>query len=325
VATPLVSVIILTYNNGRTLARSLESIAQQDYCNFEVVVVDDCSTDDSVAIAEKFAGIYPFIRSVRNPQNLGGVGNFTSCHRHIHGEYFTLGGPDDTWEKTFLSELVEVLEATPQAAAAISSVNSQFDDGESTIFRYGELRSIGTGQPFKLSIRILNGALPSGMVASFYHSFFHGVVRSKFFRAAMPPSETFWYVELHIIVMYALLGGLATVDGVLYTRHRFRQSWEERYPEDRYVPMSKRTWPRFKSACSFLVHALGSRQLSLSTKLKVPAIFLASVLFQCVRPAVGPILRRALSERLIGKLRVFIYRFVSPASGEPPTISGRKD
>src|SRR5262245_38419494 len=92
---PRVSVIILTYNNAATLARSLQSIAAQDYPNFHVVVVDDGSFDDSVSIARRFAAQYPFIRSVQNPHNLGLVKNFAASERFIEGEYFTLGGPDD--------------------------------------------------------------------------------------------------------------------------------------------------------------------------------------------------------------------------------------
>jgi glycosyltransferase involved in cell wall biosynthesis len=316
-AAPRVSVVILTYNNSNTLARSLESIAAQDYPNFHVTVVDDCSADDSVAIAQRFAAKYPVIRSFSNPHNFGLVKNFASSDRFIEGEYFLLGGPDDTWTPDFLSSMVKVLEENPRAAAALSSVNSLFDDGESTVFRYTELHKIGTGHPVALSTRILNGVLPDGTAASLYNSFFACVARSKFFRAAIPASETFWYVELQIVLMFVLLGGLATVDRVLYTRHRFRESWEERYPDDGYVPVARRPSARFKSACSFLRHALSRPELSFRAKLTVPLIFMEVVVFQSLRPALGSFLRRALPDRLVQKVRAIIYKFVSSHEGEP--------
>src|SRR4051812_21737897 len=167
-ASPRVSVLILTYNNARTLARSLESMAAQDYPNYHVTVVDDCSSDESVAIAQSFAARFPVIRSFKNPQNLGLVNNHASAHRFIEGEYFMLGGPDDTWTPDFLSRMVAVLEANPGVAAAMSSVDSLFADGESTIYSYPELHALGTGHPVRLAGRILNGVLPDGTAASLY-------------------------------------------------------------------------------------------------------------------------------------------------------------
>lgn len=53
---PLVSVVILMYNSAKFIPQTLESLLYQTMRDFEVVVVDDCSTDNSVAIAESFAG-----------------------------------------------------------------------------------------------------------------------------------------------------------------------------------------------------------------------------------------------------------------------------
>jgi glycosyltransferase involved in cell wall biosynthesis len=316
-AAPRVSVVVLTYNNANTLARSLESLAAQDYSNYHVTVVDDCSSDDSVAIAERFAARYPAIRSFRNPHNFGLVKNYASADRFIEGEYFMLGGPDDTWTPDFLSRMVAVLEANPRAAAALSSVNSLFDDGESTIFRYSELHRIGTGHPIRLATRILNGVLPDGTAASLYNSFIACVARSRYFRAALPDNQTFWYVELQIVLMLVLAGGLATVDDALYVRHRFRASWEERYPDDSYVPLANRPWSRFKAACSFLVHALRRPELSFRAKLAVPVMCLEVILFQSLRPAAGSLLRRLLPDRLLQRVRAVVYKFVSSTKGEP--------
>jgi glycosyltransferase involved in cell wall biosynthesis len=316
-ATPHVSVVMLTYNNARTLARSLDSIAAQDYPNYQVTVVDDCSSDDSVAIAQEFAARYPVIRSFKNPHNFGLIRNHAGADRFIEGEYFMFGGPDDTWTPDFLSRMVALLEANPRAAAALSSVNSLFDDFESTIVDYGELHRIGIGPPIRLASRVLNGVLPDGTAASLYNSFFACVARSKYFRTAITDNQTFWYVELQIILMFVLAGGLVTVDDVLYTRHRFRESWEERYPDDDYVPIARRPWSRFKSACSFLVHALRRPELSLRARLAVPVIFAQVVMFQSLRPALGVLLRRVLPDRALQKLRMSIYRIVSSTKGEP--------
>jgi len=53
---PLVSVLLPVYNGARFLSEAIESILAQSYDNFELLIADDCSGDDSLAIAEKHAG-----------------------------------------------------------------------------------------------------------------------------------------------------------------------------------------------------------------------------------------------------------------------------
>jgi hypothetical protein len=55
----------------------------------------------------------------------------------------------------------------------------------------------------------------------------------------------------------------------------------------------------------------------LRAKLAVPVMFLEVILFQSLRPAVGAFLRRALPDRLLQKVRTFVYKFVSSSKGEP--------
>lgn len=65
----LISVIIPTYNRARSIARSVRSVLRQSYANLELIVVDDCSTDDTCAIVEGFDD--PRLRLIRQPANAG--------------------------------------------------------------------------------------------------------------------------------------------------------------------------------------------------------------------------------------------------------------
>ena len=67
-----ISIIMGVYNCESTLAEALDSILEQTYTNWEMIMCDDCSTDDTVKIAEKYVREYPEkIHLLKNEQNMG--------------------------------------------------------------------------------------------------------------------------------------------------------------------------------------------------------------------------------------------------------------
>lgn len=102
---PLVSVVIATYNGERFLAEQLESILDQTYTNIEVIAVDDCSTDNTVAILKKYAAQDSRIKVVINEANIGYVRNFEKGLKLASGDYIAPSDQDDIWKK----EKIEVL------------------------------------------------------------------------------------------------------------------------------------------------------------------------------------------------------------------------
>ena len=91
-APPLISVCVPMYNNGATIARCLRSILDQDG-DFEILVVDDCSSDDSVAIAATM--LRPRDRLVSNESNLGQFENHQRCLQIALGRYIQFVHCDD--------------------------------------------------------------------------------------------------------------------------------------------------------------------------------------------------------------------------------------
>ncbi len=66
---PMISVLMPVYNAENYVAQAIDSILQQTYCNFEFIIVDDCSTDGSYQILQDYAEIEPRIKLFRNEQN----------------------------------------------------------------------------------------------------------------------------------------------------------------------------------------------------------------------------------------------------------------
>lgn len=109
-ATPLVSICIPSYNYAEYLPELLESVLQQTYAQIEVIVVDDCSTDNSVEIIKEYAAKDPRIRLYVNAVNLGMVGNWNYCVELAQGEYVKLFCADDVMEPTCIERQVWMLE-----------------------------------------------------------------------------------------------------------------------------------------------------------------------------------------------------------------------
>jgi glycosyltransferase involved in cell wall biosynthesis len=92
---PKISVCIDSFNYGRFLAQAIESVLTQSFRDFEVVVLDDRSTDDSFAIAQSFAAGDGRVRALQSEQNLGMVRNRNACLRLARGEYVKWLHADD--------------------------------------------------------------------------------------------------------------------------------------------------------------------------------------------------------------------------------------
>ena len=92
---PKISICIPVYNSAGYLTAALESALSQNYDSFEILIVDDCSTDGSADIAAAFAGKDPRVRFVPNSSNLGMVPNWNRCLELARGEYIKFLFGDD--------------------------------------------------------------------------------------------------------------------------------------------------------------------------------------------------------------------------------------
>lgn len=90
---PVMSVLMPTYNGGNTLHETLENVLSQSFVDYELIISDDCSTDDTEATIKSFND--PRIRFSRNDRNLGYPGNLEVCRKCASGEILFLMGQDD--------------------------------------------------------------------------------------------------------------------------------------------------------------------------------------------------------------------------------------
>ncbi len=128
---PLVSVVVPNYNHARFLPQRLESIAAQTFRDFELIVLDDASTDDSLDVIRRYSSHIP-MRLVANEQNTGS--SFVQWRRGAElarGQYLWIAESDDYAHPEFLEELVPLLERLPNVGLAYAE--SQVVDSEGAL------------------------------------------------------------------------------------------------------------------------------------------------------------------------------------------------
>ncbi len=138
----LVSVAITSYNHAALLPKAIESVLQQhtDF-PFEIVIGDDCSKDDTVAIAREYQAKYPhLIRIVARAENVGTQRNYYELFEQCRGKYIAWLDADDYWtDPQKLSLQAEILEKDASITICGHFVRWVTRDGQVMRPRYPEL------------------------------------------------------------------------------------------------------------------------------------------------------------------------------------------
>jgi glycosyltransferase involved in cell wall biosynthesis len=121
---PLVSVVVTAFNHGRYIAETLKSVFQQTYSQYEVIVVDDGSTDDTALRIHAFGSKVQYVRQ----ENQGPAGSRNTGVRLATGDLVALLDGDDLWAPTKLEAQVVAARENPDGGL-IAANGVQFDEG----------------------------------------------------------------------------------------------------------------------------------------------------------------------------------------------------
>ena len=105
----LVSVIIPVFNCETTVEKAVRSALNQSYGNIELIIVDDCSTDKSVAIIEQIAAVDDRIKLIKLPKNVGVGAARKLALENVSGEYFTVLDADDWYLPDRIKNLLQAV------------------------------------------------------------------------------------------------------------------------------------------------------------------------------------------------------------------------
>ena len=106
---PLISIILPVYNGQSFLREAIESCLNQTYKNIEVIIVNDCSTDDTLKIAKEYSFHDGRIRIITNKKNKKLPASLNIGHRAANGALITWTSDDNIYHKSALQRMIEVL------------------------------------------------------------------------------------------------------------------------------------------------------------------------------------------------------------------------
>ncbi|WP_448533355.1 glycosyltransferase family 2 protein [Parathermosynechococcus lividus] len=105
---PKISIGMPVYNGAKYIREALDSLLGQTFTDFELIISDNASTDDTEAICREYAVKDQRIRYVRQAQNLGAGSNFKFVLDEAIAEYFMWAAADDVWDKNWIEKLLPV-------------------------------------------------------------------------------------------------------------------------------------------------------------------------------------------------------------------------
>ena len=124
----LVSICLPVFNGSRFLAQAVDAILAQTYTEFELIICDDQSTDDSRKILQKYQQLDSRIRYRENERRLGLFQNYNECMQLAQGKYIKLYAQDDLLEPNAVEKMVAVLEQ--QEDVALVTCSKRWIDAE---------------------------------------------------------------------------------------------------------------------------------------------------------------------------------------------------
>ncbi len=124
----LVSVFIPTYNASRFVTQAIDSVLAQTYQNYELIMVDDGSTDGTIDLLRPYQG-HPKITIQRNPRNVGMAANWNVGLSLCQGEFIAKLDADDFYEPGYLEAMVEVFRQNKNVGLVFSGLNLIYPDG----------------------------------------------------------------------------------------------------------------------------------------------------------------------------------------------------
>jgi glycosyltransferase involved in cell wall biosynthesis len=145
---PTISVVIPTYNYAGYLGRAIESVLGQTFDDFELLVLDDASTDDTESLVASYES-EPRFRFRRNERNVGLFANFNAGAAWASGKYLKFVCADDWLDPRFLERTASALESQPDAVLATTANYLADEKGQLTGRQYapfGASRTVSPGE-----------------------------------------------------------------------------------------------------------------------------------------------------------------------------------
>lgn len=259
---PLVSIIMATYNRAHTIKRAVDTVLNQTYKNFELIIVDDGSTDNTLEILKEYND--PRIRIIVNEKNRGVTAAKNCGFKQIKGEWF---GPFDS-DDELVPEAIETLMSIPlNFDNTITSVIGNTKDAIS-----GELRGKGLNQ---------DGYIDGNAVQTYVEGDYFGLIKTSLLQNDLLNENlrglenTLWYkinarankYYTHKVLNIMHTEGKDRVSVAKFNLAKSRNKFENLIQEEFYLEIVRRCKPLvFYKICRDGILTLNISRRDLATK-----------------------------------------------------------
>ncbi len=138
----LVSIVLPVYNGERFLRESIESVCSQTYKNWELIIVDDCSSDMTPEICKEYAEKDQRIKYYRNEKNLKLPGNLNRGFQLTSGNYLTWTSDDNKYRPEAIKRMVQALKEIPEAGLVYASYQVIDEDDNIILIEQADMLGI---------------------------------------------------------------------------------------------------------------------------------------------------------------------------------------
>ncbi|WP_287601772.1 glycosyltransferase family 2 protein [Thiothrix sp.] len=194
-----VSIGMPVYNGGKYLSRAIESLLNQTYDNFELIISDNASEDNTSEIIQYYMKNDKRIKFFSQKKNIGALCNFQFTLERSIGEFFFWAPHDDWWDKHFISEGVKSLSTSPDASSAIGNIKIYTPNGE----EIGQINKNWELNQTRNFVRIFKHLTNNTNDLIFYALFRRDAIKKTIWSKSSAPEK--------VIILHALLQG-----GIIY-------------------------------------------------------------------------------------------------------------
>lgn len=247
---PLVTIGLPVRNGASGIRKAVDSLLAQTYSSIELLIVDNASTDETLAICEGYAQVDKRVQIFRNHDDIGLNKNLKQVVSLASGDYFMLSAHDDYWHPQFIETLLDELRDHPECGGAMSAIEMVSELGDSRMLRFhGKLNPNGAGHT-----RVLMG-VASGTA---HHLLIYGLYRREPFQRAFRSFPAIPAGDRVFIGLLALTMKFRYVDEPLYVRTTHSLSLRQRYREDPLSGQAKKPFSRERAVISLVTTVISS-------------------------------------------------------------------
>lgn len=251
---PLVSVCIPTYNAARFILETLDSILSQSYSNIEIIIGDNCSTDNTKQIVQPLLQKNKRVAYYKNEKNLGYAGNCNKLIGLAKGKYVAIFHSDDIYDSKLVEKQVDLLEME-NGLVGCFSLFSYIDEKSNSIERNQKIKLASDFKKYNKFDYI------DTLIDTYVNPFFcpsSMIRKDSYIKAGMYDLNTKYVEDQDMWIRLLELGDLAVINEQL-VKYRLHSGQGSTFYTD---PERSEVSPMISQLKSYLVRTVSSKEYS---------------------------------------------------------------